>query len=94
MLKETVTDSAGKVLALIVTNRKPAIPEQYGIEFLGDPGHVMQVGVMRRPSGHEFKAHRHLPVARAMVGTPEVLFIREGWLSADFYDDAGTRMWS
>jgi len=94
MTTDRIVDANGILLALVVTDRPPAATERFGIEFLTGPEHVLQVGVMRRPEGYVIQPHVHLPVLRESVGTPEVLFIRQGRVSVDFYDAYQVKVWS
>jgi hypothetical protein len=57
-----------------------------GIEFFTPPDFGQQLALMRRPAGEEIEPHVHLPVNRELVGTQEVLIMREGRMRVDFYD--------
>jgi hypothetical protein len=57
-----------------------------GIEFFTPPDFGQQLALMRRPAGEEIEPHTHLPVNRELVGTQEVLIMREGRMRVDFYD--------
>src|SRR3954451_10805527 len=48
---------------------------------------VQQVGFVVHPAGAEVKRHYHLPLERSIVGTPEVLVVRQGRCEMDVYDD-------
>jgi mannose-6-phosphate isomerase-like protein (cupin superfamily) len=58
-----------------------------GIEFLTPDSFSQQLGYMRRPAGYVIAPHVHNPVKREVHYTKEVLFVREGRLRVDFYDD-------
>ena len=57
-----------------------------GIKFFTPPDFGQQLALMRRPAGEEIEPHTHLPVNRELVGTQEVLIMREGRMRVDFYD--------
>jgi hypothetical protein len=42
---------------------------------------------MRRPTGYVIQPHVHNPVAREVLFTKEVLFIKSGLVRVDFYTD-------
>jgi hypothetical protein len=82
-LLERIIDKEGRELALIVRRsfRKD------GIEFFTPGNYSQQIGYMNRPAGYVIAPHVHNPVKREVHFTKEVLFIRQGLLRADFYDD-------
>jgi hypothetical protein len=90
-MTEEVRDRAGKLLAVVVTGRDRIEP---GLRFFTNPEHSLQVGEMRHREGHVIPAHRHVPTERRVIGTAEVLFVREGQLRADFYDDELQPIWT
>lgn len=47
-----------------------------------------QLGFIVYGADQEIKRHRHNPVRREIVGTPEVILVRSGRCLVDFYDDA------
>ena len=57
-----------------------------GVEFFTPDSFGQQLAVMRRPAGEEIEPHVHLPVPRELVGTQEVLIMKEGRMRVDFYD--------
>lgn len=59
-----------------------------GIEFFTPNTHTQQLGYMNRPAGYVIPPHVHNPVAREAHYTKEVLFVRQGRLRVDFYDDS------
>jgi hypothetical protein len=47
-----------------------------------------QLGFIVYGADKEIKRHRHNPVRREIIGTPEVILVRSGRCLVDFYDDA------
>src|SRR3954453_13601646 len=47
---------------------------------------LQQVGFVVHGAGSEIPRHFHRPVERAIVGTPEVLVVRQGRCEIDIYD--------
>jgi mannose-6-phosphate isomerase-like protein (cupin superfamily) len=76
-------ESDGLHLALIL--RKTSRCE--GIKFFTPDDATLQLGYMSRPPGYTIAPHVHRPVAREVLYTQEVLFIRSGRLRVDFYDE-------
>ncbi len=58
-----------------------------GIQFFTPGDFSQQLGYMNRPKGYIIDPHVHNPVAREVVWTQEVLFIKSGKVRVDFYDD-------
>jgi mannose-6-phosphate isomerase-like protein (cupin superfamily) len=83
---EWITDGAGKALALIV--RASVQPTQ--TQFFTPSEFKQQVGFVVYPEGGEIRRHVHLPLERHLVGTAEVLVVREGRCLMDVYDDERT----
>ena len=77
---ETITRD-GVLLALII----PGHFREPGVHFFTPPELSQQVAFMRHPAGKAIDAHVHNPVARNVVATQEVLFIRSGKMRVDFY---------
>lgn len=46
-----------------------------------------QVGYVVHPAGASVRRHYHLPLERTIVGTSEVLIVRQGRCRLDVYDD-------
>jgi cupin fold WbuC family metalloprotein len=46
-----------------------------------------QLGFIVYPAGSYIPRHRHFPVERKIVGTSEVIFVRQGRCEAELYDD-------
>ena len=71
----------GTVLAgLVRANYRPV-----DVEFVTPEDFGLQVAVMSRKANHTIPAHEHLPVNRELIGTQEVLVIRQGQLRADLF---------
>ena len=60
---------------------------QEGIAFFTDNNFSQQLGYMNRPAAYIIPPHRHNLVAREVVQTQEVLFIKSGKVRVDFYND-------
>jgi hypothetical protein len=74
----------GKTLAYLV--RAEADPEE--TTFITPPELNLQAGFVVYPAGGEVASHVHLPLERSIVGTCEVLLVREGRCEVDIYDEA------
>lgn len=61
-----------------------------GIHFFTPNEFSQQLGYMKRPEGYTIDPHVHNPVAREVVWTQEVLFIKSGKVRVDFYDEERT----
>ncbi|MCC6550502.1 MAG: hypothetical protein IT279_10565 [Ignavibacteriaceae bacterium] len=72
-----------QLLALIIKSNY----EKEGIEFFTPGSFSQQLGYMNRPIGYKIPPHVHNPVAREIVWTQEVLFIKTGKIRVDFYDE-------
>lgn len=55
--------------------------------FLTPPEFKQQVGFVVYPAGGEVKRHLHLPLERHLIGTSEVLIVRQGHCLMDIYND-------
>jgi uncharacterized protein with PhoU and TrkA domain len=73
----------GKALAYII--RGDIQPEK--TTFLTPPEFKQQVGFIVYPAGGEIRRHVHRPLERHLVGTSEVLLVRQGRCEADVYND-------
>lgn len=73
----------GKVLAYIIDG--DIRPEK--TTFLTPPEFKQQVGFIVYPAGGEVRRHVHRPLERHLVGTSEVLLVRQGHCEADIYND-------
>jgi hypothetical protein len=79
---ESIT-AGGRTFALIV--RQERAPE--ATTFVTGDDATQQVGFVVHDAGQEVKRHYHLPLRREIVGTGEVLVVREGRCEMDVYDD-------
>ena len=61
-----------------------------GVSFFTPNDFSQQLGYMHHPQGKIIEPHVHNPVARNVLFTKEVLFIKKGKLRVDFYDDNQT----
>src|SRR3989338_1432212 len=73
----------GKTLACII--RREFCPEK--TTFLTPSEYKQQVGYIVYPKGGEAKRHLHKPLQRHIVGTSEVLLIKQGFCDVDIYDN-------
>ena len=73
----------GTCLAMIV--RACFLPDK--TTFLTPPEYKQQVGLIVYPEGGEIQRHSHRQLHREIVGTSEVLIVRQGCCEVDFYDD-------
>jgi len=58
-----------------------------GIEFFTPHNFSQQLASMRRPAGYKIQAHVHKPVPRSVRYTQETLFIKEGKVKINFFDE-------
>ena len=58
-----------------------------GIEFFTPDNFSQQLGYMNRPKGYVIPPHVHNPVTREVQYTKEVLYIKNGKVRVDFYDE-------
>jgi mannose-6-phosphate isomerase-like protein (cupin superfamily) len=72
-----------KVLAIIIGKDF----KKEGIEFFTPDDFSQQLAYMNRPHGYVIPPHVHNIVPREVTLTQEVLFIRNGKVRVDFYDD-------
>jgi hypothetical protein len=73
----------GKVFAYVMRDTAG----EKSTTFLTPDESIQQVGFVVHPAGAEVKRHYHLPLERSIVGTPEVLVVRQGRCEMDVYDD-------
>jgi len=57
-----------------------------GIEFFTPNDFSQQLAYMKRPKNYAISPHVHNEVARQVVLTNEVLFVKSGRIQIDFYD--------
>lgn len=81
MIEEII--ESGNLLGLIVR----ANYRKEGIAFFTPNEFSQQLGYMNRPQGYVIPPHVHNPVAREVLFTKEVLFIKSGKVRVDFYDN-------
>jgi hypothetical protein len=75
--------SNGQVLAYIIRgDLTPALTT-----FLTPPEFKQQVGFVVYPAGGEIHRHDHRPLERKIVGTSEVLVVKQGRCEIDIYND-------
>src|SRR5262249_53506875 len=55
--------------------------------FVPPPEYKEQVGYIVSPAGGEVPRHVHRPLERHLVGTSEVLIVRQGCCEVDIYND-------
>lgn len=79
---QSVTQN-GKLQALILR----ADFQHEGIKFFTPDDYSQQLAYMKRPTGYVIQPHVHNPVAREVMYTKEVLFIKSGVVRVDFYTD-------
>jgi hypothetical protein len=75
--------SGDTCLAYII--RASFLPER--TTFLTPPEYKQQVGYVVYPAGGEVKRHVHRALERHLVGTSEVLVVRQGCCEVDLYND-------
>jgi len=80
---ERITNASNQPLAYII--RGSFLPEQ--TTFLTPPDFKQQVGFVVYPKGGEITRHVHRPLERHLVGTSEVLIVKQGHCMIDIYDD-------
>jgi hypothetical protein len=73
----------GQPLAYVI--RSGYVPS--ATTFLTPPEFKQQVGFVVYPKGGQVARHVHLPIERRVVGTSEVLVVREGRCLVDIYAD-------
>jgi mannose-6-phosphate isomerase-like protein (cupin superfamily) len=61
--------------------------KQEGIEFFTPDDFSQQLAYMNRPAGYCISPHIHCKVNREVLLTQEVLFIKQGKVQIDFFDD-------
>ncbi len=67
-----------------------ARPSPSETEFVTPSDANLQVGFVVKEAGSKVPRHRHHELTRRIVGTSEVLIVREGRCEIDVYDDEGT----
>jgi mannose-6-phosphate isomerase-like protein (cupin superfamily) len=72
-----------QLLAIIISHRF----NESGIHFFTPNELSQQLAYMHHPTGKVIQPHVHNPVIREVTYTQEVLFIKNGKLRVDFYND-------
>ena len=73
----------GNLLSIVIRTRF----EKDGIEFFTPGDFSQQLAHMKRPKDYVIPPHVHNPIPRKVEFTQEVLFIKNGKVRIDFYDD-------
>lgn len=68
-------------IALIIKNNY----SNNGLNFLTQENSIQQVAYISQKKNTVINAHIHSQIQRTIVGTPEVLFIKEGKIRLDLY---------
>jgi hypothetical protein len=71
----------GQHIATII--RRDYLPES--TTFISPDGYYQQAGFVVYPKGGVVARHRHLPLQRHLVGTPETLVVRKGSAELELY---------
>jgi hypothetical protein len=79
---ERILDGDTPLAYIIRASFKPA-----ATTFVTPPEFKQQVGFVVYPRDGEIARHVHLPLERRLVGTSEVLVVREGRCLIDIYND-------
>jgi mannose-6-phosphate isomerase-like protein (cupin superfamily) len=79
---ENITNQ-DQLLAVVVSDKF----NKQGIHFFTPNELSQQLAYMHHPTGKIIEPHVHNPVLREVTYTQEVLFIKNGKLRVDFYDD-------
>lgn len=83
MISVETIEANGQKYASIVRNQE----FHPGIEFISDPEDEFQLGFMCREEGYKINPHFHKEQRRNIYSTTEVLFIKNGAVKVQFYDD-------
>ena len=83
MIKKVVSNK--RLIALIINKRF----KSNGIKFFTNDNDPQQIGYMNRPKNYIVKPHKHLKVLRKINKTQEVLFIKQGKVKIDLYNNNG-----
>ena len=79
---EQITASGATLAVIIRSNVAPSVTT-----FFTPPEYKQQVGFVVYPAGGVVERHTHVPLARHLVGTSEVIVVRSGRCELDVYDD-------
>ena len=81
-MRETIKLN-NKIIAIIIK----AGFSKNGIEFFTPNNFSQQLGYMKREEGYHIEPHIHNSIAREVMLTQEILFIKSGKVRVDFYSD-------
>lgn len=82
-LVEEICDPGGRSIAVILRGEmRPATTA-----FVTSEEANLQVGFVVYPTGGVVQRHSHRPIARHIVGTSEVLIVRQGRCIVELFDD-------
>ena len=81
MIQQIINNN--QVLAIIIRNEY----SKDGVSFVTPDEFSQQLAYMKHQKGKIIDPHVHNPVKREVFFTKEVLFIKNGKLRTDFYDD-------
>ena len=81
-MKETLKLN-DKIIAIIIRSSF----SKNGIEFFTPNNFSQQLGYMKREKGYHIEPHIHNSIAREVMLTQEILFIKSGKVRVDFYSD-------
>lgn len=81
---ETVRHDGQEIACIIRSGQAPT-----KTQFLTPEHWSQQVGFIVYPAGSEIARHRHRPLERRIVGTSEVLVVRQGRCEVDLYSEDG-----
>lgn len=82
MKTQKITDN-GQVLAIIIKDAE----WEKGLHFISAAEDFQQVGTWGYDQGHKLAPHIHLNAPRTVTRTQEVIFIKNGRLKADIYNE-------
>ena len=73
-----------KLLALLIKTRKI---RKNGVSFISPKDFTLQTGFINRPKNHVIIPHTHKKAMRKINKTAEVLYVKDGILRVDFYNN-------
>ena len=83
MVQQEIFKANGESLAIYL----PASSWQSGLTFLTQTSDAIQAGIWRFNQGTKLQPHIHNEVIRSISRTQEVIFIKNGRLGAQIYND-------
>jgi len=78
----------GRLLAIVL--RKSY--DEEGVNFITSQDNPLQLGVLKHRKGTRIKAHSHKDSPRVIRQIQEVLYIEQGKVEVEFYDDEENRV--